>query len=116
MEDEIAKQYTNDEEIKEIVKLIKGKRIIRTEHFFIRIYQRDVEEEFIDEILPQFEKVKLIDKRKHKKGDIGYDLYYELSNSRTLKLCFILKGNKVLLVNAILRLRRWQSHLRLRRK
>ncbi|MFH1592378.1 MAG: hypothetical protein ABIB47_03350 [Candidatus Woesearchaeota archaeon] len=72
---------------------------------------RDLDEDLVDDTMPQKDKIKLIDKRKHKK-DIGYDLYYELSNSRTLKLCFIPLDNKTLLINAILRYQKWQGSIR----
>ena len=111
-EDEILEQYTKKEKIKEVVDLITLKQIIKTSHFYKRIIERDIQEELIDKTLLSIEKIKLIDKRKHKK-DIGYDLYYELSNSQTLKLCFIPLQDKTLLVNAILRYRKWQSSIRL---
>ena len=72
---------------------------------------RDISKELVDKTLPQFEKIRLIDKRKHEK-DVGYDLYYELSNARTLKLAFIPLKNKTLLINAILRHRKWQGAIR----
>jgi len=109
-EDEILEQFTKEEDILKIFNLI-NKRIVKTAHFHNRIILRDIDEELIDKILPQKDKIKLIDKRKHKK-DIGYDLYYELSGNRTLKLCFILLNDKTLLINAILRHRRWQSSIK----
>ena len=109
--DDILEQFIDRKEILNIFDLINSKRIIKTEHFYDRIILRDLSEELVDETFPQKNKIKLVDKRKHKK-DIGYDLYYELSGTRTLKLCFIPLNNKVLLVNAILRHRRWQGSIR----
>ena len=111
-EDDILGQYSNKEDIIKIFNLIKNSKIIKTQHFYDRILLRDLPEELVDKTFPQVEKIKLIDKRKHKK-DIGYDLYYELSNSRTLKLCFIPLKDKTLLINAILRYRKWQGSIRL---
>lgn len=110
-EDDILEQYTEKGEINKIFNLIKNSRIIKTSHFYNRIILRDVPEELIDKTFPLVEKIKLIDKRKHKK-DIGYDLYYKISNTRTLKLCFIPLKNKTLFVNAILRYRKWQGSIR----
>jgi len=110
-ENEILEQFTKREDILRIFNLIKSKRIIKTPHFYERIILRDIDEELIDKTFPQKDKIKLVDKRKHKK-DIGYDLYYELSGNRTLKLCFIPLDNKTLLINAILRHRRWQGSIR----
>lgn len=110
-EDDILKQYTEKQDIVKIFNLINSKKIVKTSHFYDRIILRDVSEELIDRTLLKKDKIKLIDKRKHKK-DIGYDLYYELSRSRTLKLCFIPLNNKTLLINAILRHRRWQGSIK----
>jgi len=110
-EDDVLKQIAEKEEILKIFNLIKNKKIVKTQHFYDRLLMRDLDEELVDKILPQNNKIKLIDKRKHKK-DIGYDLYYELSGNRTLKLCFIPLDNKSLLINAILRHRKWQGSIR----
>ena len=113
--DKILNQYTKREDIEKIISLIKNKKVIKTPNFFERILFRDLEEEFVNKTLPVFDKVRLVDKRKHKR-DIGYDFYYELSKSKTLKLCFIPLKNKAFLVNAILRHRRWQSSIKVLRK
>jgi len=110
-EDDVLEQFTKKEDILKIFNLIKSKRIIKTSHFYDRLVFRDLDEEIVDKILLQKEKIKLIDKRKHR-ADIGYDFYYELSGNRTLKLCFIPLDNKTLLINAILRHRRWQGSIR----
>jgi len=109
--DSILKQYTKKEDIDRIFGLIKNKKIIKTRHFYDRLILRDLSEELIDEIFPQKDRIKLIDKRKHKR-DIGYDFYYQLNGNRTLKLCFIPLKNTGLLINAILRCRKWQSSIR----
>lgn len=110
-EDDVLEQFTKKEDILKLFNFIRSKRIIKTPHFYDRLIFRDLDEELVDKTLPQKEKIKLIDKRKHK-TDIGYDFYYELSGSRTLKLCFIPLNNKTLLINAILRHRKWQSSIR----
>ena len=110
-EDKILEQYTEKEDIKRIFKLVIKNKIIKTEHFYRRILERDVSEELVDKTLHKLEIVKLIDKRRHTQ-DVGYDLYYDLSGNRTLKLCFIPVDNKILLINAILRNRKWQGSIR----
>ena len=110
-EDEILEQFTSEENILNIFNLIKSKPIFKTKHFYERIIIRNLDENLINQTFPQKGKIKLIDKRKHKK-DIGYDFYYELSRNQILKLCFIPLDNKTLLVNAILRHRKWQGSLR----
>ena len=110
-EDEILEQYMEKEEIKNIFELVKNKKIIKTKHFYFKIFERNISEDLINDTFPLVDKIKLIDKRKHK-TNFGYDFYYELSNSRTLKLCFVLLNGKVLLVNAILRHRKWQGSIK----
>jgi len=110
-EDDVLEQFTNKEDILKIFNLINSKKIVKTPHFYDRLFMRDLSEELVDKTLPQKDKIKLIDKRQHKK-DIGYDLYYELSGSRTLKLCFIPLNNITLLINAILKYRKWQGSIR----
>jgi len=110
-EDDVLEQFTNKENILRIFNLINSKKITKTTHFYDRLLMRDLNEELVDKTLPQKDKIKLIDKRQHKK-DIGYDLYYELSGSRTLKLCFIPLNDRTLLINAILRHRKWQGSIR----
>ncbi len=110
-EEEIIEQYTAKEDIDKIFALVMKNKLVKTEHFNIRVIERDIQGELIDTNINKSEKIKLIDKRKHKK-DMGYDLYYELSNNQTLKLCFIPLKDKTLLINAILRHRKWQSSIR----
>ena len=110
-EDNILEQYVKEEDINLIFELIKSKKIIKTPHFYERLIFRDLSESLVDEILPQKNKIKLVDKRKHK-NNIGYDLYYELNRNKTLKLCFIPLKNATLLINAILRDRKWQGSIR----
>jgi len=110
-EDDILMQFVKKEDIIRIFELILSKRIVKTKHFYERLFLRDISEELVDDTFPQKDKLKLVDKRKHKK-DVGYDLYYELSSSRTLKLCFIPLETKSLLINAILRDRKWQGSIR----
>ncbi len=111
IEDEIVNQFTKKEDILNIFNLIKSRKIIKTKHFYDRLIFRDLEEELVDKTFPKFEKIKLIDKRKHK-NDFGYDLHYKLSRSRTLKLCFIPIDDKSLLINVILNHRRWQNSIK----
>lgn len=110
-DNEILEQYTNKNKITEIFELINKNKMIKTRYFYDRILFRNIDEELIDQTLPLSEKIKLINKRKHKK-DVGYDLHYELESLKTLILSFIPLNDKTLLINAIIRYRRWQSSIR----
>jgi len=110
--DEIIGSYTKEEDIQKIIDSIKSKPIEKTKHFYnSAIYGRDVDEEFIDETFHKFNLVRLINKRRHEKGDIGYDFYYEISKSRTLIICLIPLKDKILMINAIDRKRKWQDSI-----
>lgn len=110
-DDELLEQYTDKNKITEIFELINKNRIIKTRYFYDRILFRDIDEELINKIFPLSEKIKLINKRKHKE-DIGYDIHYELEPLKTLILGFIPLRDKTLLINAIIRYRRWQSSIK----
>lgn len=110
--DKILETYIRDEDIKKIIEIIKSKPIKRTPHFYERLISRDISEDLADKTINQYDKVKVIDKRLHVNEDIGYDLYYTLSNTRTLKLGFIIKKDVILLCNVFLLLQRWQSFIR----
>jgi len=64
--EDILEQFTNKEDIIKIFNLITSKRIIKMHHFYKRIVMRDLNEELVNETLPQKDKIRLIDKRKHK--------------------------------------------------
>ena len=70
-ENEILEQSAKKEDIIKIFNLVNSNKIIKTQHFYDRIFLRDVPEELVDQTLPLIDKVRLIDKRQHKR-DIGY--------------------------------------------
>ena len=113
MKDKLVKQFIDKREILRVFNLINLNRIIKTSHFYDRLLFRNLDEKFVDGILHKKDKIVLVDKKIHIKGDVGYDLYYKLDDFKTLKLCFIINFNKSLLVNAILMHRRWQGSIKL---
>ena len=52
-------------------------------------------------IFPQFEKVFEIEVEKLKQGDIGYELFYRLSNNTYFSIATCPKDNNVLIIHAI---------------
>lgn len=60
--------------------------------------QKRTEENKIEETYPKFEKIGLINKRKLKYGDMGYDLYYELDDGTFIVIAICI--DKRLLINA----------------
>ncbi len=93
---------TDKREIDEIIaQNIQDKRLVFTQNFRIRNAMRDITDERALEVFSQFEKVFAIEKKLLKQGDIGYELFYSLSNNITFSIATIPKGNNLLLIHAI---------------
>ena len=81
---------------------IKGKRIVFSSYYErISFMRRGITEEMVLEVLPQFNKVIKIIKQKLKFGDIGYELFYGLSNNLTFSIATIPTKEKVEIIHAI---------------
>lgn len=90
------------EEIAKIIsENIKGRKIVYTRNFRMRNAWRGISDEQVMEIFPQFDKVFAIEKKILKYGDIGYELFYRLSNNITFSIATCPKGNRLELVHAI---------------
>ena len=110
----MTKQHTEKEVIEKVISILKQYKqedFAFTSHYWFRIAQRDIEHEFLLKTFFQFEKIKLIEEDVLPKGDIGYDLYYEISNNRTL-IIGVCPLKKLLFIHGILRYRKWQSQLK----
>ena len=89
-------------EIDEIItQNIKGNKLIFTQNFGIRNAMRDISDERVLEVFPQFDKVFAIEKKLLKLGDTGYELFYNLSNNITFSIATITKRGSLLLIHAI---------------
>jgi len=90
---------------KEIAKIIsnkiKGKRLIFTEYYKFGILKKDIEHEKVLEIFPKFEKVFEIEKDRLKQGDIGYELFYRLSNNCYFSIATCPKDKNLLIIHAV---------------
>lgn len=80
---------------------IKGKKLVFTEWYQKGILMRGIEHERVLEIFPQFEKVTKIEKEKLKLGDMGYELFYILSNNITFSIATCPKDKNVLIIHAV---------------
>ena len=93
---------TNKKEITKIIsKKIKNKKLIFTEWYKIGILKKGISEEKFKEIFPQFEKVFKIEKEILKQGDIGYELFYKISNNTFISIATIPKNRALLLIHLI---------------
>ena len=78
----MADVITDKKEVGQIInEKIKGKKLVFTTHYRIGIAQRGIDHERVLEIFPQFDKVYAIEKEVLKYGDMGYELFYDLSNN-----------------------------------
>lgn len=110
----MTKQYTEAKDINKIIAQLKSydKKDFRfTNHYWERLALRDINHNFLLKIFFEFDKIKLIDEDTLKHGDIGYDLYYELSRNRTLMIGVCPK-QKLIFIHGIMRYRRWASAIK----
>ena len=90
------------EEINKIINSkIKNKKLVFTDYYKFGIMKKDISHEKVLEIFPHFEKVFEIEKDKLKYGDIGYELFYKLSNKTYFSIATCPKDKKLLIIHAI---------------
>jgi len=93
---------TDKKEINNIIlEKIKGKRLIFTNYYKFGLLKKDIEHDSVLKVFPQFDKVFEIEKDKLKHGDIGYELFYRLSNNIYFSIATCPKDNKVLIIHAV---------------
>ena len=93
---------TNKKQIQDIIhKKIKNKKLIFTKYYEFGILKRDIPHEKVLEIFPQFEKVNAIEIEKLKKGNIGYELFYKISNNLYFSIATCPKNKKLLIIHAV---------------
>ena len=89
------------EEITKIIKeKIKGKKIIFTDWYKMGIMKKGIQETRFNEIFPQFEKISVIEIERLKE-DLGYELFYNISNNTTVSIATIPKTESLIIVHLI---------------
>jgi len=97
-----VKIINDKQEINKIIEdKIEGKKPIFTAWYKIGIMKKGISEDKFNEIFPQFDKVVAIEIEKMKKGDLGYELFYKLSNNTTISIGTIPKENNLLIIHLI---------------
>ncbi len=90
---------------KEIIKVIdskiRGKKLIFTQWYEVGLLKKGISEDKFNEIFPQLEKVYRIEKETLKQGDIGYELFYKISNNSTFSIGTVPKESTVLIIHLI---------------
>jgi len=93
---------TDKKEINNIInKYIENKKLIFTDYYKFGLLKKGIEHKKVMEIFPQFDKVYEIEKDKLKQGDMGYELFYRLSNNTYFSIATCPKNKKVLIIHAI---------------
>ena len=106
---------TDKERIEKIISTnIKGKKLIFTRHYRISSAQKGIDDEKVIEIFSQFNKVYAIEKDVLRYGDIGYELFYDLSNNTYFSIAVCPKDNEILIIHAVEYKRKLDSRLRRR--
>ena len=80
---------------------IKNKKINFTKNFCWRNAMRGISNNKVLEIFPQFDKIIAIEKKILKFGDIGYELFYSLSDDITFSIALCPVRNHINFVHAI---------------
>ena len=102
MPEKEVKTIEDRQEIDKIIEeKIKGKRLVFTDWYKIGLLRKGISEDKFDEIFPQFDKVSVIELEKLKKGDLGCELFYKLSNNTTISIGTIPKENTLLIIHLI---------------
>jgi len=102
MAEKEVKTINNKEEIDKIIQeKIKGKKLIFTDYYYFGIDRRGILHERVLEVFPQFEKIIAIEIETLKFGDLGYELFYEMSNNITFSIATCPKDSKVLVIHAV---------------
>lgn len=94
MQDEIIEVYDKEEDISRFIKKLESfsfENILKTPHFYYSIEEKATDISILKENFAKFEKIKLINKRKHKNNNITYDFYYELDDGTYILYCIVLE-------------------------
>lgn len=104
MQDEIIAIYEKEEDIKKIVEKLKifaFDELIKTSHFEYSILEKGTDINLLKREFTNFDKIKLINKRKHKSSErITYDFYYGLDDGSYILYALYLEEDKPKLLNA----------------
>lgn len=80
---------------------IKGKKIIFTKYCEVSMAQKGLTRERVLEVFSQFDKVNEIEQETLKYGDIGYELFYQLSGNTYFSIATCPQEKNLLIIHAI---------------
>ncbi|MBS3098919.1 hypothetical protein J4462_01770 [Candidatus Pacearchaeota archaeon] len=104
MQDEIIAVYEKRNEIEKIVEKLKQlsfEDLQKTLHLEYSLAEKATDLNLLKQKFTEFNRIKLINKRKHKKaGKFSYDFYYELDDGSYILYAITLEESKPKLLNA----------------
>lgn len=80
---------------------IKGRKLIFTEWYRLGLLKKGIPEEKFNDTFPHFDKISAIEIERLKKGDLGYELFYQMSGNTTISIGTIPKEDSLLIVHLI---------------
>lgn len=80
---------------------IKDRKVIFTKYCDMSLAEKGLTHEKVLEIFPQFEKIYEVEKEILKYGDIGYELFYRLSNNTYFSIATCPRDKDVLIIHAV---------------
>lgn len=105
MKDEVIAVFDKGEEILSLRnKLSKFTfdDLIKHAHFYYSIDEKGTDLQLIKEKFKEFDRIKLVTRRKHlESGKINYDFYYLLENNYYIIYAIDLDGEKPILINVL---------------
>lgn len=117
MRDEVIAVYEKEGEIKKIIEKLREysfDNLVKTEHFEYSVLEKGTNINLLEDKFKEFERIKIIVKRKHETSDkITYDFYYELNDGTYILYAIALDEPKPILINAfhiernLKRFKRW---------
>lgn len=103
MHDEVIAVYEKEEDISSLrnrLKQFSFDDLIKHPHFYYSLDEKIIDLQFIKEKYKEFDKIKLITRRKHIKSQkISYDFYYQLDNNYYIIYSIDLNIEKPVLIN-----------------
>lgn len=102
MPNEKVVQITDKQKITQIInEKIKNKKLVFTDYYWYTIDKKGISHELVLETFPKFELVFAIEQETLKYGDLGYELFYKLSEETSLSIATCPKNKEVLIIHAV---------------
>ncbi|EFK96337.1 hypothetical protein LDC_1630 [sediment metagenome] len=113
IKDKWIETISDKEEINKIIsEKIKDRTLIFTDYYYFSIDKKGISHEEVKEIFPHFDKVYAIEIERLKKGDLGYELFYHLTNNTSFSIATCPINSKLLIIHAVLYKRNLEKRIK----